>query len=58
MIHEKSIFSQVLFFDSQLSFKKFYPREKAHLSFIEGCAFDNNFYRLDQVRFIKSSMIG
>lgn len=39
MIHEKSIFSQVLFFESQLSFKKSYPTEKAHPSFVEGCAF-------------------
>ena len=41
MIHEKSTVSQVLFFESQLSFKKSYPTEKTHLSFVEGCAFDN-----------------
>ena len=41
MIHEKSTVSQVLFFESQLSFKKSYPTEKAHLLFVEVCAFDN-----------------
>ena len=38
MIHEKSSFSQVLFFDSQLSFKNLINRKK-HPSFFEGCAF-------------------
>ena len=39
MIHEKPTFFQVLFFDSQLSFKKSFPTEKAQPSFFEECAF-------------------
>ena len=43
MIHEKSSFSQVLFFDSQLSLKKSYPTENStSLIFLSDVLFDNN----------------
>ena len=41
MIHEKSSFSKVLFFDSQLSFKNLINRKK-HPSFLRDVLFDNN----------------
>ena len=41
MIHEKSSFSQVLFFDSQLSFK-ILSTEKKHPSKMRDVLFDNN----------------
>ena len=41
MIHEKSIFSQVLFFDSQLSFKKSYPTKKHIPRFLKDVLFDH-----------------
>lgn len=42
MIHEKSTVSQVLFFDSQLSFKKSYPTENStSLIFLSDVLFDN-----------------
>ena len=42
MIHEKSSFSQVLFFDSQLSFKNLISRKKTSLNFLKDVLFDNN----------------
>ena len=41
MIHEKSTFSQVLFFDSQLSFKKSYPTKKHIPHFLRNVLFDH-----------------
>lgn len=41
MIHEKSSFSQVLFFDSQLSFK-ILSTEKNIPHFLKDVLFDNN----------------
>lgn len=42
MIHEKSSFSQVLFFDSQLSFKNLINRKNTSLNFLKDVLFDNN----------------
>lgn len=42
MIHEKSSFSQVLFFDSQLSFKNLISRKKNIPHFLRDVLFDNN----------------